>query len=69
MPKPYRLLRAQMSPDAQAQAAAKARALLAADDDAQALADRVWARQAPSTRWRVVRPEETPTDTEDDTHG
>jgi hypothetical protein len=28
-----------------------------------ALADRVWARQAPSSRWLVVR---VPTDTEDD---
>jgi hypothetical protein len=47
-----------------------AQAVLAADDDAQALAERVWARQAPSSRWLEVRPEATaPTDTEDDTHG
>jgi hypothetical protein len=47
-----------------------AQAVLAADDDAQALAVRVWARQAPSSRWRVVRPEDTaPTEAEDDAHG
>ena len=44
MAKPYRLLRARMSQDAQ--------------QKAQALADRVWARQAPSSRWRVVPPED-----------
>jgi hypothetical protein len=32
----------------------------AAAPDAAALAARVWARQAPSSRWQVVPPEETP---------
>ena len=52
MAKPYRLLRAQMSAEAQRKAAEKARALL----DAEALAARVWARQAPSSRWRALPP-------------
>ena len=52
MAKPYRLLRARMSPEAQRKAAEKALALL----DAEALAARVWARQMPSARWQVVPP-------------
>jgi hypothetical protein len=35
--------------------------------EAQALAARVWARQAPSVRWLEVPPDEVPTDGED--HG
>ena len=42
MAKPYRLLRAQMSEEAQRKA--------------EALAARVWARQAPSSRWLASPP-------------
>jgi hypothetical protein len=34
--------------------------------EAQALAERVWARQAPSARWLEVLPEAAPSDQEDD---
>jgi hypothetical protein len=37
--------------------------------EAQALADRVWARQAPSVRWLEVPPAEAPPDGEDDAPG
>ena len=53
MAKPYRLLRAQMSPAAEQQALAKAEAHLTAEEW-QALTARVWARQAPSSRWLEV---------------
>lgn len=38
-------------------------------DEAQALADRVWARQAPSSRWLAVPQGEAPTDGEEDAPG
>ena len=53
MAKPYRQLRAQMSPAAQQQALAKAEAHLTAEEW-QAITARVWARQAPSSRWLEV---------------
>ena len=59
MSKPYGQLRAQMSPAAQQQAFAKAEAHLTAEEW-QALCARVWARQAPSSRWLEVSTRQRP---------